>query len=877
MLYTNTTAPCALRGTIQRMTLPRAQSVVTAEALTEALAAALPAELVDRAPALAVLLVGLADGAVPPGASLDPALKAALRALAGSAVAVAGASVSFGSGSQFGDITIGDVVGGDKLTVSIAVPASRLSPRDQRNRRAMLARLRTIWVDGLLARTFAEVGRAAIGLVAAPDLLERPLAARVQELGAPQARPPAYPDALAAFDAAGGALLLLGAPGAGKTTMLIELAGALLDRAETDESQPIPVIFPLSSWVSRRLPLGSWLVEALAAEYDVPREVGAAWRDTDAILPLLDGLDEVDEAQRPACAAAINAFRTTSFAPLVVCSRADEYRALPERLRLQLAVELQPLDETGRAALLAGAGPAAASVAALLTTDEALAELADTPLMLAVMARALGGDAPGRAVPCPTCGRMLQPEERSCPACGWSAGGDPIALRASLVAAYVECVFARRGAETALPREVVAAGLRWIAGRMDAHGRTTFHLEDLQPDWLASNGQRLAYAWLDRLGGALLASAACLIVVVPVSLSAGASILPTDPWLLYPLSAALFGGVAAAGRQRTAVRIVRDALQGAGVGLLAGLLFGLVGYFVDVQRRALFEGVDFDPLRAAISVAVTSGFAGALAGALYGMLTGPPGLGLRRIVPVERVRWSLRRGLVSVPVGIALGAAVWGLVGLVSGLPLAMIAIYLAAGPPAILGDGVTPELLPLAIVSALVFAALGAGIGVVYGLIGGLAAALEAGTVTPYATPGAGLRRSARSAATAGLFFLFAGGLSGLLLLAAGARVLSALEEGVTIGWSFYLYAGALFAVQIGSVGALCFGGYTLSSHLALRLVLWRAGLLPWRLGALLEEGAERALLRRVGGGYIFLHRVFLEHFAGSAAPQPGEGAGQP
>jgi predicted NACHT family NTPase len=64
------------------------------------------------------------------------------------------------------------------------------------------------------------------------------------------------------FDHTGNALLILGAPGGGKTTLLLQLAKKLLDRAKRDKDQPIPVVFHLSSWVIRRLPVGQWLVVA---------------------------------------------------------------------------------------------------------------------------------------------------------------------------------------------------------------------------------------------------------------------------------------------------------------------------------------------------------------------------------------------------------------------------------------------------------------------------------------------------------------------------------------------------------------------------------------------------------------------------------------
>ncbi len=50
------------------------------------------------------------------------------------------------------------------------------------------------------------------------------------------------------FDAVGGELLILGAPGSGKTTMLLELTRDLLARARQDATHPLLVVFNLSSW-----------------------------------------------------------------------------------------------------------------------------------------------------------------------------------------------------------------------------------------------------------------------------------------------------------------------------------------------------------------------------------------------------------------------------------------------------------------------------------------------------------------------------------------------------------------------------------------------------------------------------------------------------
>jgi hypothetical protein len=47
------------------------------------------------------------------------------------------------------------------------------------------------------------------------------------------------------------------------------------------------------------------------------------------------------------------------------------------------------------------------------------------------------------------------------------------------------------------------------------------------------------------------------------------------------------------------------------------------------------------------------------------------------------------------------------------------------------------------------------------------------------------------------------------------------------------------------------------------LHWLLWRAGSIPWNYRRFLDSAAERLLLRKVGGGYIFVHRLLLEYFA--------------
>jgi len=69
-----------------------------------------------------------------------------------------------------------------------------------------------------------------------------------------------------------------------------------------------------------------------------------------------------------------------------------------------------------------------------------------------------------------------------------------------------------------------------------------------------------------------------------------------------------------------------------------------------------------------------------------------------------------------------------------------------------------------------------------------------------------------------------------------------------------------SLFA---GQIACFWFGGIDVLQHLALRFVLWRSGVAPRNYPLFLDHAAKLIFLRKVGGGYIFMHRLLLEHFA--------------
>jgi len=261
-------------------------------------------------------------------------------------------------------------------------------------------------------------------------------------------------------------LLILGEPGAGKTTTLLQLARQLIERARADKERPIPVVFNLSSWAVERLPLPEWLASELSVKYQIPKELGAVWLRNHWLLPLLDGLDEVQAGARQECVAAINAFiPTAGTTGLVVCCRRQEYEQLATHLQLHAAICLQPLRPEQIEQYVAAGGAKLAGLQALLKADAAMRELAESPLLLSIMSLAYQ-DVPATEIET-------------------TAATD---RRAQLFDRYIAKMFARRPNETKqYAQEKTVQRLAWLAAQMQQRGQSEFLVERLQPDWMPSS------------------------------------------------------------------------------------------------------------------------------------------------------------------------------------------------------------------------------------------------------------------------------------------------------------------------------------------------------------------------------------------------------
>ncbi len=266
--------------------------------------------------------------------------------------------------------------------------AKSLTPQQKyRNRQALLAKVKNFWVKGVLEKSLYKQVLIELGLEERQDAIENPLNKIIEtEDSSPQPLPEGT-KVIDIFDeiGAGRTLLILGEPGSGKTTTLLELTRDLVARAEQNCNLPIPVVLNLSSWASKRQKIADWLVEELGTKYQVHKEIRESLVKKQPLLPLLDGLDEVKEEYRNNCIVALNQFKQDYDTELVVCSRIRDYEKLSNPLKFQSAVYLKPLSLEQIGYYLHSLGTELTGLKTLLQGDTVWQDLAQSPLMLNIM------------------------------------------------------------------------------------------------------------------------------------------------------------------------------------------------------------------------------------------------------------------------------------------------------------------------------------------------------------------------------------------------------------------------------------------------------------------------------------------------------------
>jgi predicted NACHT family NTPase len=284
------------------------------------------------------------------------------------------------------------------------------------------------------------------------------------------------------FDDTGNKLLILGGAGAGKTTMLLELARSLCQRAESDTGAGVPVVLHLSSWKNDQ-PVGEWLVAELKSKYGLRADLGRRWLNGGELLLLLDGLDELEASRQEKCIEAINQLLEENPQPaqVAVCTRYNEYKNCQSRLRLNGAIFLRPLTDAQIRTYLVAAR--SRELWYNIESEPQLLALARTPLLLSVMTLAY------EEILIHSWKRLTSKEE----------------LRQYLFNAYIRRMLGREINPRKQPSsEKTRHWLIWLAQRMEQENQAEFLIEKMHPDWLQTPTQKRLYRMVAALAGGFI-------------------------------------------------------------------------------------------------------------------------------------------------------------------------------------------------------------------------------------------------------------------------------------------------------------------------------------------------------------------------------------
>ncbi len=391
---------------------------------------------------------------------------------------------------------------------------------------------------------------------------------------------------------------------------------------------------------------------------------------------------------------------------------------------------------------------------------------------------------------------------------GKSAGDVPDfesleAQRKHLFDTYVQRMFDRRIGEKPYTQQDTLHYLKWLAVQMQRETHSLFQIEDLQPDWL-SDSQRKRYLdnflWTDMVGRA--------VVNIPGEILLG---LFTRIPLLVALIAPTIGGLFASWSiakgliDRPAFQILTAVSSALAFIVLVGSGYGLAWGIV--------AGVGIQVFVILISIVEVS------------IAQATDNVNPYRITMVETLHFSRsgiqpRIGVIGFIAGCALVVAM--------GLPFAETALTVGGVLPGIIAGGLVFALLAL------------------------FASGLTSGQVEMRSHPNQGVRKSLQNARNAFLISFITFILFGIVSIIP----ISSVSAGLAVGIFFAL---ALSYVVIGN-----YGGNTVIQHVILRRILHQDGFIPRNFARFLNYAASLILLRKVGGGYIFVHRYLLEYFAG-------------
>ncbi len=737
-------------------------------------------------------------------------------------------------------------------------PIEVISQPIDSNRHNLLTKIKRAWIEGLLEKSLYSHVIIDLGL----DKKEPSTLGVLTQETSEQPKHTLSPTKkiIDIFDEKGKErrkLLILGEPGTGKTTTLLELARDLIECAEDDPTEPIPVIFNLSSWTEQHS-LAEWLIQELHYEpYGVPKTLCRELVENEKLFLLLDGLDEIKPEDQEACVKALNTLsRKQNQTEIVVCSRLADYELLKNRLHFEDIVVIQTLnqeqiehylDVTGRAKLSA--------LTTLLPKDTTLQELAKYPATLNFMTYAYQGQT---ELP-----KMDSVEER----------------RKDVFEKYVninlETAQENQKPSQAYTKEKSMHWLTWLAQRTLQESQSVFLIERMQPSLLLTKTQRWMYRLIVLFLSGLIVGlfgSSLLGVMAPNSLEWIINLF--FYWFILGfIFLGIFSLIEPDDRSpKLFFKNLKLLWKYDRKNIIKNLLFicfgGILVYLISVDSYYDFNKDGIEKARDDFSKYM--GIIFIMWIQFYMIIINSPEtfispksavkkarkalFQLRKIEPVETLFFSWKKILNT----LKLNVGYWFMATMVNPM---LLTIFLISG--IILGIAVnlqfgfsieaTGLILGVFILILLgILLSVTLPLGIIFGILElptkliGPEIKVEEKTV-----PNQGILQARKYlifsslVVTLGILLITVTYLLDNLVL---KIIFIIIEIGLVIFWlSFGLWTA----------------GRTLIQHISLRSVLYFSGYIPHNYGHFLDHASEHFFLRKVGGGYSFIHRILQEYFA--------------
>ena len=274
------------------------------------------------------------------------------------------------------------------------------------------------------------------------------------------------------FEHSNGKLLILGLPGSGKTTAMLEILKHMINQVEINIQAPFPVFLHLSSWQNKQKTIFEWAIEIIQSELDLSGEKVRQLLGKQNLILFFDGLDEVDIKLRQKCVQEINKFRKENPSiDILVSSRLNEYENLNCKLDLNVALILEPLSSSQASNNLSTLG--------IQNPTRALIEIAQTPLFLNILARS-NSEFEKNNLATRSSQNGLDPNTRA-------------KLSALLFKDYFENSLLARGTPKYSFQDA-KLWLRWLA--IHIRGNKTFYLDEINDNWLYTSKERNTFFFM---------------------------------------------------------------------------------------------------------------------------------------------------------------------------------------------------------------------------------------------------------------------------------------------------------------------------------------------------------------------------------------------